>query len=88
MTRPLRTITCPKCQKTSGDSWRQCGGLCPMKGSPHYVGRAYALWVRLKRLWISIKRLRYARVVIAEPAEYDPVRGARRFGYSDEYEGL
>lgn len=27
---------CPKCRFTSGDDWRQCGGSCPMPGSPHY----------------------------------------------------
>jgi hypothetical protein len=29
-------ITCPKCGRNSGDDWKQCGGRCPMPGSPHY----------------------------------------------------
>lgn len=28
---------CPKCQRASGDAWKQCGGSCPMPGSPHYT---------------------------------------------------
>lgn len=31
--------TCPKCGATSGDDWSQCGGSCPMPGSPHYADR-------------------------------------------------
>ncbi len=27
---------CPKCKSTSGNSWGECGGHCPMKGSPDY----------------------------------------------------
>lgn len=27
---------CPKCNFTSGDDWKQCGGSCPMPGSPHF----------------------------------------------------
>lgn len=27
----------PKCGKLSGDDWKQCGGECPMPGSPHYT---------------------------------------------------
>ena len=27
---------CPKCKARSGDDWEQCGGSCPMPGSPHY----------------------------------------------------
>lgn len=30
-------FTCPKCGQQSGDDWRQCGGSCPMPGSPHYA---------------------------------------------------
>jgi len=30
--------TCPKCGAVSGDDWSQCGGSCPMPGSPHYAG--------------------------------------------------
>ena len=29
-------MNCPKCKTTSGDDWSQCGGVCPMPGSPHY----------------------------------------------------
>lgn len=29
-------ITCPKCHATSGDSWSQCEGSCPMPMSPYY----------------------------------------------------
>lgn len=29
---------CPKCKKTSGDDWSQCGKVCPMPMSPHYKG--------------------------------------------------
>lgn len=28
--------TCPKCDAVSGDDWSQCGGACPMVGSPHF----------------------------------------------------
>lgn len=28
--------TCPKCHQTSGNSWSQCDGVCPMPMSPHY----------------------------------------------------
>lgn len=27
---------CPKCGASSGDSWAQCEGSCPMPMSPHY----------------------------------------------------
>lgn len=27
---------CPKCKYWSGDDWKQCNGVCPMPGSPHY----------------------------------------------------
>jgi len=26
----------PKCHQTSGNSWSQCEGACPVSGSPHY----------------------------------------------------
>lgn len=29
-------MTCSKCEAESGDDWSQCGGRCPMPGSPHY----------------------------------------------------
>lgn len=29
-------MECPKCGHTSGDSWLQCEGKCPMPMSPHY----------------------------------------------------
>lgn len=29
-------VSCPKCGATSGNDWTQCGGSCPMLGSPHY----------------------------------------------------
>jgi len=35
-------ITCPKCKRTSGDDWKQCGGFCPMPGSPHFKAAALA----------------------------------------------
>jgi hypothetical protein len=35
---PRGVTTCPKCHFTSGDDWKQCGGQCPMPGSPHYDG--------------------------------------------------
>lgn len=31
---------CPKCGSTSGNDWSQCGGACPMPGSPHFTLRA------------------------------------------------
>lgn len=27
---------CPKCGAASGDDWSQCGGECPLPGTPHY----------------------------------------------------
>lgn len=27
---------CPRCEAESGDSWVQCGGVCPMWDSPNY----------------------------------------------------
>lgn len=27
---------CPKCGLTSGDSWSNCGGACPLRESPYY----------------------------------------------------
>jgi len=30
------TKKCPKCGYTSGDSWSQCEGACPMQGSPNF----------------------------------------------------
>lgn len=32
--------TCPKCKQTSGNSWSQCDGACPMPMSPHYMNPA------------------------------------------------
>jgi hypothetical protein len=29
-------MKCPKCNKISGDDWKQCGTSCPMEGSPFY----------------------------------------------------
>lgn len=29
-------VTCPKCNKTSGDDWSQCGKSCPMPMSPKH----------------------------------------------------
>jgi hypothetical protein len=29
--------TCPKCRQTSGNSWSQCDGACPMPMSPHFA---------------------------------------------------
>jgi hypothetical protein len=29
-------VTCPKCDKFSGDDWSQCKGSCPVPGSPHF----------------------------------------------------
>lgn len=34
---------CPKCDATSGDDWTQCGGSCPVRGSPHYDPEAFGL---------------------------------------------
>ncbi len=31
----MAATVCPKCHQTSGDSWSQCRGICPMAGSPH-----------------------------------------------------
>lgn len=28
-------MKCSKCGARSGDDWKQCGGSCPMPGSPH-----------------------------------------------------
>lgn len=36
-------ITCPKCKYNSGDDWTQCGGSCPMVGSPHYKAHYHAV---------------------------------------------
>lgn len=33
-------ITCPKCGEVTGNDWTQCGGSCPMPGSPHYNSSA------------------------------------------------
>lgn len=30
--------TCLKCGQTSGNSWEQCGGDCPMITSPYFMG--------------------------------------------------
>lgn len=30
-------VACPKCGMLSGDDWKQCGGSCPMPGSPHHT---------------------------------------------------
>ena len=27
---------CPRCGAYSGDDWSQCGGACPIKGSPYH----------------------------------------------------
>lgn len=44
----MSRTTCSKCHAVSGDDWAQCGGSCPMPGSPHYnpfarlkVGNSY-----------------------------------------------
>lgn len=29
------TMQCPKCGYYSGNDWRQCGGSCPVPGSPY-----------------------------------------------------
>lgn len=29
-------MKCPKCKAISGDDWRQCKGMCPLEGTPHY----------------------------------------------------
>lgn len=36
MSEFINKVWCPKCGYCSGDDWKQCNGLCPMKGSPHY----------------------------------------------------
>lgn len=41
MTEQLRPVdgrqdACTKCGYRSGDDWSQCGGSCPMPGSPHF----------------------------------------------------
>lgn len=30
-------MSCPKCNRESGDDWSECGGACPIPASPHYV---------------------------------------------------
>lgn len=34
-------MACPKCHQTSGNSWSQCEGACPMPMSPHYQNTLY-----------------------------------------------
>lgn len=41
--------TCPKCGETSGNSWEQCEGECPMPMSPRYTG----LPARYIRVWVQ-----------------------------------
>lgn len=36
-------LCCPKCHAGSGDDWRQCEGICPTPGSPHYYPAALFL---------------------------------------------
>ena len=36
MSEQTPEMRCPKCLARSGDDWEQCGGSCPMPGSPHY----------------------------------------------------
>lgn len=31
-----KPFQCPKCKAFSGDDWSQCGGSCPLPGTPHY----------------------------------------------------
>ena len=52
-------ITCPKCKEDGGDDWRQCGGSCPMAGSPHYNPAAVADTVSVTQA----DRLRAARIL-------------------------
>ena len=35
----MLVIVCPKCNKSSGDDWSQCDGVCPMEMSPHYAAK-------------------------------------------------
>lgn len=39
---PDKEPGCPKCGETSGGDWSQCGGDCPMPGSPHNGDRRSA----------------------------------------------
>lgn len=50
--------TCPKCHKSSGDDWSQCGGSCPVKDSPHYSAR-----------WAEEQAERAAQAVLLAAAE-------------------
>jgi hypothetical protein len=38
---------CSKCGFHSGDDWRQCRGVCPVPGSPHYVAGAQRVAVKV-----------------------------------------
>lgn len=38
-TDPVRVEQCPKCNRWSGDDWKQCEGACPMPQSPHHVAQ-------------------------------------------------
>lgn len=41
-------IICPKCGRSSGDNWTQCGGACPLSCSPHYRGELATQYFNLE----------------------------------------
>ena len=55
-------IQCPKCSATSGDTWTQCGGDCPMPSSPHFNDIYSKNSEELFNLWgVTCEHLKHTR---------------------------
>jgi hypothetical protein len=62
------SFRCPKCRQTSGDSWSQCGGFCPMVMSPHFATEA------AEEYYVSPRNVRAGRTY--DRSEYPPMTDA------------
>lgn len=50
MAIPENLFKCPKCERISGDDWRQCAGSCPVKGSPHFKSETLVKFGPLQKM--------------------------------------
>lgn len=65
-------MTCPKCHQTSGNSWSQCEGACPMPMSPHYQNTLYVDGVAhtvVREIPRTMADPGFQRVVLAKEGE-------------------
>lgn len=53
--KPRKVFQCPKCKYTSGNDWKQCGGACPVQGSPNYSENTFLAYDELVERDAAIK---------------------------------